>query len=247
MRRDSDLQKIVDKAERERARAERASRRRQHDDNGPDPEPELDPKRFSVYWRMHDGGSVALWLLALLVIPLIVIAIDHTKIWQGVLVAAVLIAVRLIVLLIGALRGHAKYKQFPGNLQVALEGWSRMLDDRSMLRDTRTWQHTAILEVALSPDADMRLVEAALELSLRSMNACFYGSSFEGCSGDPREKWSRDGLRVSGSANVCVLGALYRLILKLDWIHRRSGGIARIRISKSGVRHHLVPDVAGGE
>lgn len=39
---------------------------------------------------------------------------------------------------------------------------------------------------------------------------------------------------MSGSHNVWVLGALYRLINQLDWIHRRAGGIARISLTRSG-------------
>lgn len=171
---------------------------------------------------MHDGGNVVLWLIGLFVIPLIVIAIDHTKIWHAVLGAVALLALRLAMLVLGAVRGHARYKQFPANLKVTLEGWRRMLDDKVMLRDASTWQQMAVLEVTLSPDADHAVVEAALELALPSMNSCFYGSSSVGCSGDPRDKWTRDGLRVTGSINICVLGALY-------------------------TRHKLESDVSGGE
>ena len=51
---------------------------------------------------------------------------------------------------------------------------------------------------------------------------------------DSRVKWTREGTRVSGSLNVWVLGALYRLINQLDWIHGRAGGIARIAVGQSG-------------
>lgn len=49
------------------------------------------------------------------------------------------------------------------------------------------------------------------------------------------------------SIDICMLGALVRLIRKLDWIQQRAGGIERSRIRKSGNRHKLESDLSGGE
>jgi hypothetical protein len=82
----------------------------------------------------------------------------------------------------------------------------------------------------LAPGADRAPYEAALELFLPRTLDCFYPNDVEV---DPRRRWSRDGLVVSGALNVYILRVLAPLIRQIDDIHRRAGGAERVVLRRT--------------
>ncbi len=223
--RDKELQKLVDAAARTKQQQHARAATR---DKGPPPPP--NPVRFMVYKRMHHGGMSFLWFLPGAVVLGLIMFADRPWFRYGAAAWGIAFAIRLTIYTVGLLRGYAQFKRFPADLDVTLEGWYPMLDEQ-LLKDPEEWQTNSPLEVERRAAADAAPVAAALDLCLPRANGWFY-SSDKGF--DSRVPWKRTGTRVSGSLNVWVLGALYRLIQQLDWVHRRAGGIARISVTKSG-------------
>ncbi len=243
--RDKQSQAIVDKAAKAEQRRSRVKPRKPE----PDGPPAKSPTRFGVWWHMHDGINMFPWIFAFITTILLVILGSRTEqrtVLYLALVGAGVILIRFAIFVVGLIRGYGPFKAFPADLKIPLEGWDRMLDER-IVGDPSQFQDEAVLTVTPAAGADTVLFEAVLELALRDLNNHFYGSSFVGKLGDPRTRWTRQGLRVSGALNVCVLGALYRLIRKLDSAHRRAGGIDRIHVSKGGGISKYESDVSGGE
>jgi hypothetical protein len=225
--RDQQLQQLVDKAaaereaqrERETAQIERAAEKVRR------APPPPNPIRFMVYARMHDGGMSFWWFLPLSVFVGVIFLARSPWFYYPALVYSSALTLRLAIYGVGLLRGYARFKRFPGELRVQLEGWDALLDEQ-ILGDPEYWQPQVTVEVALDELADRAPTEAALDLFLPAANRRIYDNGLD--------TWERNGLRVAGSLNVWVLGALYRLIQQLDWIHRRSGEISRIALTKQG-------------
>lgn len=229
MARDPELQKLVDEAATERARAGRPA-----DETEPAVERPKTPIRFAVYRRMHDGGMSFAWFLPLAIVFGLGFIVSEPWFRAASLGYLGALALRLVIYAIGLYRGYREFLQFPRSLAFPLAGWVELLVEE-LTTNPEQWRETVKLEVTLAPEADREVVEAALDLCTGRANGQFYtGESFFGSAGDIRRKWKREGSRIHGSANIWVIGDLYRCARKLDWIHRRSPSIARISVTAEG-------------
>ncbi len=227
MARDPELQKLVDEATAKREPAKVAT---------PEiaPEPPASPIRLGVYRRMHDGSPGLLWWVPLGALFVMAFVVKAAWFRYTLLVYGAAFAVRVVIYVIGLFRGYAEFQRFPGSLAFPMEGWLPLLVEE-ITTNPEQWRGQVELAVTLAPQADREVVEAALELCTRSANRQFYtGESFFGSAGDVREKWKREGTTIAGSANIWVIGDLYRCARRLDWIHRRSPSIARIAVTTRG-------------
>jgi len=231
--RDKELQKLVDKAAKSRdEQAERAARQPPPKREPPPP----NPVRIGVYARMHDGGMghILWWIPFAVVVGVAPFLWDRAWMRYAVFGYLGLLAVRLIIYAIGLLRGFAAFKRFPADLTVKLEGWYPMLDEK-IINDAEEWQASATLEIELAEGTDKAPYEAVLDLFIPQASRAFYpADGVFGAASDPRKEWTREGTLVTGSLNVWVLGALYRLINQIDWVQRKAGGVSRIVLSKKG-------------
>ncbi len=229
MARDPELQKLVDDAATERVRAGRT-----RSASEPPVERPKTPIRFAVYRRMHDGGMSFAWFLPLAIVFGLGFVVREPWFRAASFAYLGALALRLVIYGIGLYRGYREFLRFPADLAFPLSGWVPLLVEE-LTKDPEQWRDTVTLEVTLAPEADREVVEAALDLGTGRANGRFYtGESFSGSAGDVREKWKREGTRIQGSANIWVIGDLYRCVRKLDWIHRRSPSIAGISVTAKG-------------
>lgn len=227
--RDKELQKLVDQAAKQRRQQEQARSPREKRDPPPP-----NPVRLGVYAEMWKGGPGIFWFLPLTLLPILVILGSQTWLVAGFAAYGVALALRILWYVIGLFRGFAAFKRFPADLRTTLVGWYPMLAEK-LVNDPEQWQKSCELAVTLEDGADAAPVIAALDLFVPQANGWYYTpDTISGASGDPRTKWTREGTCVTGSLNVWILGELYRLINQLDWIHSKTGGIARISVKSEG-------------
>lgn len=230
--RDKELQKLVDRAAKEReVQLDREAKR---PGGTPREPPPPNPVRLGVYARMWKGGPHLFWFLPLAVFVPLLVMIEAR--WFRYCAAAygVAFALRVVWYVIQLLRGFAAFKRFPADLHTKLEGWYPMLDEK-LIDDPEQWQKDCELAVELDEGADSAPTCAALDLFVPRANSWYYTpDTIAGAGSDPRTKWTREGTHVTGSLNVWILGELYKLINQLDWIHARAGGIVKITVKKSG-------------
>ena len=232
MTRAPEMQKLVDEAKRERARtAESAVRDQAAEDAHARPRT---PMRFVGYWRMHAGAPHILWFLAAsCFVTLLFFSLGD---WFVYAIYAFLAAfgIRIAIYFGGLLRGYQRFLRFPHDLAFPLDGWPALLDDK-LITDPDQWQTDAELRVELEPAADREVIEAALDLSAAEANSHFYAADLViGAGSEPRKQWTREGTAICGSINVWIIGNLYRVVRRIDWIHRKAGGVKRVVVSKSG-------------
>lgn len=225
------MQQLVDAAERERERAAERAAARDREAAAP-PSAPPSPMRFAVYRRMHDGGFALPWMFAAITaVTVLLVAPSAAYIALAILGVCI---VRLGIYVIGLLRGHRAFLQFPTDLAFPVDGWSALLGEE-LISNPEQWQVHAELVVHHDDTADREVIEAALTLCAAAANAHFYhADSVFGAATDPRVKWTREGSKISGSLNVWIIGDLYRVARRIDWIHRRSGGVTRIAFERSG-------------
>ncbi len=232
MARDPEMQKLVDEAKRERARtAESVARDHAEEDAHARPRPLM---RFVGYWRMHASGPHLLWFLAAsCFITLLFFSLGKWFVY-GIYAFLAAFGIRLAIYFVGLLRGYQRFLRFPTDLAFPLDGWPALLDEK-LITDPEQWQTDAELRVELEPTADREVIEAALELSAAEANSHFYAADLViGAGAEPRKPWTREGTTIRGSINVWIIGNLYRVARRIDWIHRKAGGVKRIVVSKSG-------------
>lgn len=232
MTRDPELQELVDEAAARRARAERAAATAP----APAPAPAKPPSpiRLGVYRRMHDGAPGLLWWLPIGALLGMAFVVDAAWFRYTLLAFGVAFAVRIVIYAIGLVRGYAEFQRFPASLAFPMDGWLPLLVEE-ITTNAERWRGQVTFAVTLAPGADREVVEAALELCAVRANGAFYtGESFSGSSGDVREKWKREGTTIKGSANIWVIGNLYRCARALDWIHRKTPSVTRIAITTHG-------------
>lgn len=228
MARDPEIQKLVDEAALARERAARV------EPEAAVPSAPRSPIRFAVYRRMHDGGMSIVWFLPLAVVGGLLFLVTARWFHIGSLVYLGALGVRLAIYAVGLYRGYREFREFPRCLAFPIEGWLSLLDEE-LTTDPEQWRDKVSLEVTLAPGADREVIEAALDLCTRDANGRFYtGESFSGSAGDIRKRWRRAGTRIEGSANIWVIGDLYRCARKLDWIHGKSPSVAQVAVTASG-------------
>jgi hypothetical protein len=236
MGRDPELQGLVDRARRDRERTDEHVREK--------PSVALAPARprirFGVYWQMHERArDMMLWWFAFAILGTLLFFIEHRAFTLAVGAFMAAFAIRIAVYLAVRLVAFRRFRAFPADLTVPFPSWTDLLDER-LLGNPEQWQSSCELRVTLAPGADRAVFEAALDLFCASANGHYYTpESISGAGSDPRITWSRAELVVRGSLNVWVLGELYRLARRLDWIHRRAGGLAALAATRSGGTYGL--------
>lgn len=241
MSRDRELQKLVDKAAEQRQEdAEIAAKREQerhvalHKSLRADKD--LTRKRpRGVFLAMTGYGIGPGWWIALATFAMAVPVIKDAWFRYLVLAFGILFGVRVAFFVKRLLVDYPTFLQYPKGLPFSVSGGADLLENE-LHGDHHDWQRSVTVQVSLTPDTDGAVVDAVLELFTRQANDRFYfaGRAIGGAASDLREKWTRDGHAVHGSANRFVLRDIYRLIDKLAWLHRKQGGIQNVSFSRSG-------------
>ena len=188
--------------------------------------------KFRTYWPMHPD-YLGLWFwLGIIFGPMAGvfggIFIEQPGLTAGVVAAPFVL--RLIHFGARMRSGFRSVRSLSESVSISLDGWDRLFDS-DVTQSATHWLRTVTLDVE-ADDADERL-----EDFVARANRCFYPKhgSASGAHGDPRTKWTRDGGRLSGSANLQVLGRVAQLVLSLD----AAGATQRIRIARSGPVHDV--------
>jgi hypothetical protein len=225
--RDPELQALVDKAERERARAKR-----------PSPPPET-PKQerpkttvpFSVYMEIDRHRQVGFlwWMLPIFIVLGPVFVHERVVTYIAIGLAGAL-AGRIAWRFIALRRSYHKFLQFPNGLGFPIAGWPAVV--AKLDKNPEEWSLECTVIVRRAPDADEAVIAAAEDLFCRAANSWYYTAdgAIVGAASDPRKKWTRDGERLIGSSNNWVIGEFYRFARQLELIQRKAGGVAGVEI-----------------
>jgi len=242
--RDPDLQRLVDQAARQRGAD--AARRAEEEASAARDRAAAEAARqakqtvgLGLYAEIERQASVGMgWWLAML---LGLAALAHGwsgGVWPSFVAGAALVAawsVRVAYRWLGLVAGLPAFRRFPRDVSFPVDGWDALLTPR-IADDVEQWSTRCQIEIALAPGADEAVLTAAADLFVPRTRRWFYGEGgpIGGAASDLREAWRRDGLVLRGSANLWVVGDIYRFLRTLDRLHRRIGGVAGVTLGASG-------------
>ena len=216
----------------------------------PPAKPPVAADSFYVYSRIYPSKfRLMLWIFFAAgtgIAFLMTWALNEADIWS-LYVGLAMIGIFLIrwtIEWIMKLATYNTYKNFRKHLPFTLEGWEKLGTQRDQLK-LQHWGHDCAVEVTVkngTSEADIKRINDALMLFTANANRQFYEGQF---GSDGRKKWDfKHVLKVTGSADVGVIGEMYKLVqVYLKSIHQQYPVIEKVHVVLSDDISEVKPPV----